>query len=150
MNKGVIAALAVSMLGMPISSWAVLGGKASSIQSDQVQMKATIRPGTQTSQYSVQTMQTPSGITIREYADSQGNVFAITWQGPFMPNLKQLLGQYFGTYVAAAKNHHGDLHHLSVADQNLVVHSQGHMRAFSGIAYLPAKIPAGVNPANLQ
>lgn len=150
MKKGIFAVVAVVILGLPMSAWAVLGGKASSVQSDQVQMKAAIRPGTQTTQYSVQTLTTPSGITIKEFADTSGNVFAVTWQGPFMPNLRQLLGQYFSTYVSTARKHHGGLHHRSVVDPNLVVHSQGHMRAFSGIAYLPAKLPKGVKPGDLQ
>lgn len=150
MQKWMSAALATLIVSLPISAWAVLGGKASSVQTDQVQMKAAVRPGAQASQYSVQTLQTPSGITIHEYADTQGNVFAVTWQGPFKPDLKQLLGQYFDTYVTAAQKLHGGLHHQTVAVPNLVVHSQGHMRAFSGMAYLPSLLPAGVKPSDLK
>lgn len=150
MYKRVCTAVAVSILSLPVPAWAVLGGKAASVQADQASMKAAVRPGAQTSQYTVQSLQTQSGITIREFIDSHDNVFAVTWQGPFMPNLKQLLGQYFSRYVKAARNRHGGHHHLAVADSKLVVHSQGHMRAFSGMAYLPAQLPPGVNPADLK
>lgn len=150
MKKGIFTVAAIMILSLPMSAWAVLGDQASSVQSDQAQMKAVVRPGTQTTQYSVQTLTTPSGITIKEFADTSGNIFAVTWQGPFMPDLRQLLGQYFNTYVSTARQHHGGHHHLSVVEPNLVVHSQGHMRAFSGIAYLPDKVPKGVKPGDLH
>jgi hypothetical protein len=149
-KTGLYTSLALLVMMLAGAARAELGGSVATVQADQARMKAAVRPGTSGPGYSVHVMQTPSGITVREYADTSGNVFAVTWQGPFMPDLKQLLGPYFSNYVGAARKRHGGLHHLTVADKNLVVHSQGHMRAFSGIAYLPAKLPTGVKPADLQ
>ena len=88
---------------------------------------------------------------MREYSGLDGNVFAVTWHGPFIPNLRQMLGRYFDEYAAAAQTQpHPDHHHLQIALSDLVVQSSGHMRAFSGRAYLPQSIPAGVSLGELQ
>ena len=67
-----------------------------------------------------------------------------------MPNLRQTLGQYFDTYVAAAKAKHAGHHHLQIQQDDLVVQAGGHMRAFSGRAYLPQAVPAGVSIGDLR
>jgi Protein of unknown function (DUF2844) len=42
--------------------------------------------------------QLPNGTLVREFATLQGLVFAVTWQGPTLPNLRELLGQYFSNF----------------------------------------------------
>jgi hypothetical protein len=37
-----------------------------------------------------------------------------------------------------------------VSGSELVVYSGGHLRAFSGYAYLPQALPAGVDPGVIQ
>lgn len=143
-------ALALLTLACPLATWAALGGTAASVQNDQAKMKATLRPAAKHAQYSVHELQTPSGITVKEYVDNNGNVFAITWKGPVMPDLQQLLGTYFSDYITAARNRRGGHHHLIISQPGLVVHAQGHMRAFFGVAYLPARLPAGVSPDALK
>jgi hypothetical protein len=62
-----------------------------------------------------------------------------------MPDLHQLLGQYFDQFnsgVAANRKGRGPVH---LEQDNLVVQSGGHMRAFSGRAYLPQSVPPGMN-----
>lgn len=144
------AGLALLALVLPLTAWAALGGHATSVQADQAKMKAAVRPGSSLAQYSVHEFQTPDGITIKEFVTNSGTVFAVSWQGPFMPDLQQLLGQYFSNYVNAARSKRGGHHQLTLSQPGLVIHSQGHMRAFSGQAYLPSKLPAGVTPAELQ
>ena len=62
-----------------------------------------------------------------------------------MPDLQKLLGASYQTYTTAvaAENHPGLKRPLRIATSDLVVESDGHMRAYSGRAYLPALIPAG-------
>lgn len=134
----------------PISAFATLGGNATSVQTDQVQMKATLRPALKTPNYTVHEIQTPEGVTVKEFVSANGTVFAVVWQGPTMPNLQQLLGQYFADYVSAAKAPHKGHRHLSISQPGLVVHAQGRMRAFFGKAYLPNGLPNGVTPEQLQ
>ena len=79
-----------------------------------------------------------------------GKVFAVTWNGPFIPNLKQSLGSYFAEFSAAAPAAHGTRKHLLVRLPDLVVESAGHMRAHHGVAYLPQALPSGVSVGDLQ
>jgi hypothetical protein len=41
-------------------------------------------------------------------------------------------------------------HQLQINQSDLVVHASGHMRAFSGVAYLPPAVPSGVTAAELH
>lgn len=142
--------LLLGVLLLPWNAWAVLGGQSNSVTSDQTSMNASVRTSVAQAAYRVQSFQTTTGITVKEYIGVDGTVFALSWQGPIMPDLKQLLGQYFSDYVNAARNRRGGRHHLSIKQAGLVVQAQGRLRAFSGIAYLPAKMPAGVSPDALQ
>ena len=101
-------------------------------------------------QYKVHEMQGEAGTTVREYESPEGIIFAVAWEGPVKPDLKQLFGKYYGQYRDAARNTGAGHRHSTVRHSNLVVRSSGHVRAFSGLAYLPAQVPAGVNIDDLQ
>lgn len=98
---------------------------------------------------STQAVLTPEGDTVVEYANAGGIVFAITWTGPFSPNLQQLLGQYFPDYVQAPTQA-GGLTQSSRDGKVVSVRASGHMRSFSGVAWVPALVPAGFDPQGLQ
>ena len=105
--------------------------------------KAVRRQG-ESPAYSVQESTTPAGTTVRQYVDgTTGRVFAVVWQGPFLPDLQQLLGDYFQPFVqqGAARSRTDRL----LRRDDVVVHSSGRMRAFSGRAYLPGQLPQGVS-----
>jgi hypothetical protein len=94
-----------------------------------------------------------NGTVVREYVTSAGTVFAIAWQGPQMPDLSALLGSYFPQYVDGVKASRAALGRRGVAsvDQStLVVRSGGHMGAFTGRAWLPQALPAGVTSQDIQ
>ena len=95
-----------------------------------------------------------TGTIVREYVATDGSVFGIGWRGPQMPDLNTLLGTYFSQYVAgvkAAREARGNARGpVTVAQSDLVVHSGGHMGAFSGQAYLPSALPAGVSGSDIQ
>ena len=99
--------------------------------------------------YAVHEMRASSGTTVREYVSSSGRVFAVAWQGPSIPDLRQVLGTYFTPYVQAAqaaqkkRAGHGP---LLIQEPNLVAEVSGHPRAFVGRAYLPQLVPAGLQP----
>jgi hypothetical protein len=131
------------MLALPLPASATLGGDAGSTRADQVRMKAALRvtPG---AKYTVHEMSLPSGTTVREFVSPQGLVFAVAWEGPFKPDLQTLLGSYFDRYVQMPVAFRGGHNAAVMAQPDLVVRSMGHMRAFSGHAYLPAQLPADV------
>jgi hypothetical protein len=90
-------------------------------------------------------MQMPNGTIVREFANADGIVFAVTWRGPFPPDLRQMLGTYFQKYQSAPRaGPHGHTHDV-VQEPDLVVHSGGHLRAFLGNAYVPQLVPQGVS-----
>jgi hypothetical protein len=91
-------------------------------------------------------MRDPNGTTVREFVSPAGQVFAVSWQGSYPPDLHQLLGEYFDQYMSAAENSEG-IHrrvvHLEAGD--LVFESGGHMRFIVGRAYLRSKLPEGAS-----
>ncbi|MGY6255340.1 DUF2844 domain-containing protein [Paraburkholderia caledonica] len=88
---------------------------------------------------------------INEYATSTGEIVAYTWQGPTMPDLVALLGNYAGSYRAgAAAAVDGNLHASRVARPDVIVESGGPMRGYAGRAWLPGALPPGVTADDLR
>jgi len=134
---------------LPGMASATLGEPESSVQADGQQLQGSIKESDY-GRYRVHEIDLPSGTLVREYSGLDGIVFAVTWNGPFMPNLRQTLGRYFDAYMTAAKAKHADHHHLQIQQSDLVVQASGHMHAFSGRAYLPPAVPGGVSVGDLQ
>jgi hypothetical protein len=143
--SGTLMAVALS----PHLAHAALGEPESSVATDVQQLKASIK-SMQLANYRVHEMQVPSGTVLREFAVPGGNVFAVTWKGPSLPNLRQALGRYFDAYATAAKAKHGGHTHLQILQDDFVLQSGGHMRAFTGRAYLPQAIPSGTSLEELR
>jgi hypothetical protein len=147
--KAWLSCLALLILGVSSVASAALGENISSVQTDQVQMRATLRI-TGAEKYTVHEMQLPSGTTVREYASPSGVVFAVAWAGPYVPDLRQLLGTYFAPYIDAAQVKRTGRNRVAIEQDGLVVHASGHPRAFFGHAYVPQLLPAGVTPDEIQ
>jgi Protein of unknown function (DUF2844) len=133
----------------PCIAAAALGEPETSVKTDVARLHGSVTV-TPHANYTLHEIQLPSGTLLREFADSDGKVFAVAWNGPTVPNLRQTLGQYFDSYVAAAKAQHSGHHHLQIRQSDLVVLAGGHMRAFTGLAYLPQAVPSGVSVGDLH
>lgn len=145
-----IWAPAVTLLTLAGSAaYGELGGNVASVQSDQEQMKGTRRVTTNAA-YSVHEIQAETGTTVREFVSPTGTVFGVAWQGPFKPDMRQLLGPYFDQYVQAIQNKRPRHGAVSIRQPGLVVESGGHMRSFSGRAYLPGMTPQSVDPSTIK
>ena len=141
---------AVAMLALSPFASATLGENSTSIENDRVSMSASLRM-LSAANYTVHEIQTPSGTTLREFVSPAGTVFAVTWQGPLMPDLRQTLGRYFDRYVEAAANgKHAGQRHLAISEPDLVVESNGRMRSFSGRAYVPQLLPQDVTVEEIR
>ncbi|MDE1183851.1 DUF2844 domain-containing protein [Paraburkholderia sp.] len=93
------------------------------------------------------------GTTIDEYASADGRIFAYTWEGPTMLDLRNLLGPYYDAYRAGTDASRADLRSLHanrVARDGVIVEAGGQMRSYVGRAWLPAALPPGVTPDDLQ
>lgn len=131
-----------------------LGESVASVKSDRLSMKGQLRAQAGAG-YSVQQITAASGTVVREYVSPAGVVFAVSWSGPAMPDLRQTLATYFPQYVTAVKAQqagparagHG---HVTVRGPALVVHSGGHMRQYFGIAYVPSLVPPNVSISDLH
>ncbi len=144
-----IAAMVCALVLCAPAAHGALGAPYASVGADQAKMKASVEV-TPAAAYQIHTLTLPSGTVVREYVSAAGDVFAVAWSGPFMPDLRQTLGGYFSDYVTAAQSKFGGHNHLSVSTPTLVIQSSGHMRAFSGRAYLVQAVPAGVSPDELR
>jgi Protein of unknown function (DUF2844) len=129
---------------------AALGADVESIELDRVHMKSAAVTASQSSQFTVHEMLTARGTTVRQYASPAGIVFAVGWKGPFLPDLRQLLGTYFDTYVSAPRTKRFGHSRAAVERADLVVHSSGHARAYTGFAYVPTLVPPGVAADQLE
>jgi hypothetical protein len=132
---------------------AALGDNVASISTDRVQMHAQLKGSTTSAGFTVQEIEAPPGTLVREYISPNGTVFAVSWTGPSKPDLRQLFGTYFQQYVSAssaARHGAATRRHFAVRQPDLVVESNGRMRAFQGRAYVPSLIPSGVTPDDIR
>jgi len=143
-----VAVLIVAL--MPQLASATLGQPEVSVQADVAQTHAAIKSSQDRAGYRVHEIQMPSGTVVREFVAASGNVFAVAWQGPTRPDLRQTLGQYFDAFASAPRSKFSDRRHVQIRRGDLVVQSGGHMRALSGRAYLLSAIPSGVNIGDLH
>ena len=147
-NTLLIAVVAVAAAAIAAPAAASLGGDESTVAADHVVLSGQIRVA-RVQRYAVHEIAAPSGTVVREFVSPAGKVFAVAWSGPAMPDLRQVLGPYFDTYVAAVAQRKAK-GPVSVVLPGLVVQSTGHMRAFSGKAYLPDAVPAGVGSKEIK
>jgi Protein of unknown function (DUF2844) len=140
------------MMSLPLPSLASLGGDTTSVRADQEKMQGTLRTSSGDA-YTLHEMQTANGVAVKEYVSPAGKVFAVSWQGPVHPDLRQLLGPYFDEYVQGIQQQreqrrgHGP---LLIQHAGLVVQVSGHVRGFVGKAYVPQQMPAGVRAEDLR
>ena len=98
--------------------------------------------------YTVHELQLETGTVVREFASASGQVFALAWRGPVLPDLNQWLGSYFGAFKQEADQQRLAGRRgapINLAQAGLVVRSNGRMRNFFGHAYVPALVPPTVN-----
>jgi Protein of unknown function (DUF2844) len=151
MNSRIMSGVLV-MLAFPFTISASLGGDVTSVQADRAKMQGSLRT-TSADSYNLHEIQASTGVTVREYVSPAGKVFAVTWKGPFHPDLRQVLGAYFDQYEQAAqaqiaaRRGRGP---LLIQQPGLVVQISGHMKAFVGKAYVPGMMPAGVHVEDIQ
>jgi hypothetical protein len=148
LNSWMMPSLAACAALLPGLACATLGEPEASVLADAAQLQGSVKDSN-LGGYRQHEIQLSSGTVVRQYAGLDGSVFAITWHGPYMPNMKQILGRYFDAYVAAERVPHTDHHHLRVQQGDLMVESSGHTRAFNGRAWLPRAIPAGLSVGDL-
>jgi hypothetical protein len=127
--------------------------QAATVRALQRAMRSADGVQTSTAAYTVREITLGSGTVIHEYTSAAGSVFGLAWRGPTMPDLASLLGSYFPQYTAGVQAAHqarGWRAPVAVETSGLVIRTGGHMGAFSGQAWLPSALPAGVAGTDIQ
>jgi len=107
-------------------------------------------PAAASAAYDINVTQLDNGTSVREYV-AGGVVFAVAWNGPFLPNLRDLLGRHFATLTdATARQPKGGHGPVRIAQPDVTIESTGHMRAYSGRAWVGSLLPAGFNIDAIQ
>lgn len=132
----ITGALAAGIAGPAFAS---LGGDVSSVQSDGVHMKSAVRVTPNTG-YAIHEMQSP-GTVLREFVGADGKVFAVSWNGPSNPDLRQVLGSYYARYQESLATTPHSHRQVTISQADLVYQNSGRQRAFSGRAWVPAMLP---------
>jgi hypothetical protein len=131
------------LLVASVPASAELGGGVSSVYRDLEHTNGTIQVRNK-QQYIIFEINGPTGTTVREFVSSDGTVFAIAWEGRFIPEMNQFLGTYFDQYSAAVKaqtRKYVGRRPLEIHLPNLVFESNGHMGWYYGRAYIPQTVP---------
>ena len=142
-----ILTLPILMIMIALPAFAGLGEDATSISADQARLHGTLRT-TQSEGYTIHEIDSASGSAVREYVSASGKVFAVAWQGPWPPKMRQVLATYFDQYKQAMQvlaNQHAGRRPVLIQQPGLVVEAGGHMRSFAGRAYIPALLPQGMS-----
>ena len=139
-------ALAWLTLGLTGPCQAGLGADLASVQADRQAWGASARQQPRgLATLHIQTL--PEGVTVHQYVDASGAVFAVAWSGPVLPDFARLLGAHHAAYADAARLHRRS---ISLQGAQLVIESGGMMRAFSGRAYLPGRLPPGLTAQDIR
>ncbi|MEC5407270.1 DUF2844 domain-containing protein [Paraburkholderia sp. MPAMCS5] len=149
----------LSAMLLPLSSYAALGGAPVAAAFAPSVLRAVTpqpspAPGTsqlaRTASYATHQSVDANGVTIREYVLPNNVVFAVTWEGPIRPDMRALPGSYFANYVAAGQTGMRGSGPLIEGNDDFRIESAGRLGHFSGMAWVPRLVPAGVRPGDLE
>lgn len=127
-----------------------LGESAASVSDDGRALNAATVSTSAMPSYDRHEIRTADGTSVREFAARDGNVFAVDFDGPTMPDLKSVLGTRYDSYVRAAQARRGNHHVVSFTSDGAVVTIVKLPRGFAGHAHLPAAVPTGVDVRELR
>jgi hypothetical protein len=136
------AALVYGCLGAPEDAHATLGGDVASVASNQERLGG-VRHVQMLAAGERHDIELPSGVVVREYVSPSGAVYAITWRGPRMPDLRELFGPYFA--ALSSRDPRNGHHRMILTGADLEVRSMGHRNSFAGRAWVPSLVPAGID-----
>ena len=148
---GLFVTVVVVAAALPSLARAELGGTVDSAQNDAVHLQGTLH-SVASQGYTLHEIRVPTSHAVREYASADGKIFGISWEGPTIPDLRQLLGEkYFAKFQqAAAERKRYGRGPVLIETPEFVFQQTGHMRAFQGRAYLPRSLPQGVDASVIR
>jgi hypothetical protein len=100
--------------------------------------------------YTVREAKDAYGVTIREYVLPSNVVFAVAWQGPVRPDMRELLGSYFSNFANPGEERTHGIGPMVQHNSAFHIESAGHSGYFFGKAFVPRLVPANVRVESLQ
>lgn len=158
MRRALLLMLFLSVLQGALA-YAALGSSPSSFEQNGIQMAArSIMPRSADSiaVYTVSQNRLASGTVVREYANLQGVVFAVSWNGPTLPDLQSLMGEQFTMLSnhsnpdAARAGTGAPQRQLALSPSDMMMVASSHQRNYVGRAWIPAALPPGFNTAVIE
>ena len=141
-RAALLSPLLLLVFALPV--FASLGGNVSTVESDQAHMRASAQV-TRATNYTVHEMKAAGGTAVREFVSPSGQVFGVAWNGPFRPDLQQVLGNYYPQVLTSAKSRRsGHNTPVNIEENGVVIQMSGHQRHFTGRAYVTSMLPQGV------
>ncbi len=132
------------------ASQAGLGQSADSVARDRAALQATEHRATPMAAFDLHEFTTAHGGRVRHYVSPQGVVFATTWSGPTLPDLKVLLGPHYSQYMAGVQVQRTNHHVFSMTTDDLVLQVVKLPRGLAGAAYVPALLPPGTSARDIR
>jgi hypothetical protein len=136
-------------LSFPLAR-AGLGDPAASVLRDHAALRGTALKHTPAAAFDVHEITTEHGIEVREYVNRQGTVFATTWSGPALPDLKIVLGTRYPLYAAGVQALPASHKVFSMSTEGIVLRVVKLPRGFAGSAHVPALLPPGMSVEDLR
>lgn len=129
-------------------AFARLGEQADTVGADMGHMRIHNHQVSTSKGQAVHTLDLANGDTVKEYVNADGVVYAVGWNGPGKPDLRDLLGSHFAVFQQdnASARRRGIRSAPRVVRSDLSVVTGGHPGSFWGMAWLPQAAPAGFNP----
>jgi Protein of unknown function (DUF2844) len=82
---------------------------------------------------------------VKEFAGTDGKVFAAIWRGNAAPDLHTLLGAHYASYETALNaRRKGGHNHLFLTTPEITINVISHNRMIAGSVYLTRGLPKGV------
>ena len=137
------AALTLGLL-LAGAARAGLGERVESVAQDHATLRGVALRVTPMANYQLHEITSEHGGRVREYVSPDGQVFATTWSGPAMPDLKVVLAGHYPEYMANAQARRGSHHVFSMSTDRMVLRVVKLPRGIAGSARVPALVPPGV------
>jgi hypothetical protein len=127
----------------PTTARATLGGDAASVAANQKTLGGALR--IEKLAYGERhVLELASGTMIRQLVSPTGVVYAVTWHGHRMPDLRELFGSY-AAQLSRRDRVKGGRHGMAFTGTDFMMRATGHGQTFAGRAWVPSLVPAGVD-----
>lgn len=144
-QKWLLLSLWVLGFSFDLPTHAELNGSLSSIDVDRNYVAGTLNTRVRFG-CAVSEIKDRNGTLVREYVSPAGRVFAIAWEGHFVPEMEHFLGPLFEEYSKALRAEHavhGWREPLLIHTPALVFEAGGHMGWYYGRSYVGSQVPNG-------